>query len=57
MFQGRYKAIVIQKESHLLEVSRYVVFNPVRAKAVKDPVEWKWSSYSSTAGKEKRTHV
>lgn len=55
IFQGRYKAIVIQKESHLLEVSRYVVLNPVRAKAVKDPVEWRWSSYRSTAGKEK-TH-
>jgi REP-associated tyrosine transposase len=53
IFQGRYKAILIQKESHLLEVSRYVVLNPVRAKAVKDPEEWKWSSYRGTAGKEK----
>jgi len=34
IFQGRYKAILIQKDSHLLEVSRYVVLNPVRAKAV-----------------------
>jgi len=53
IFQGRYKAILIQKESHLLEVSRYVVLNPVRAKAVKDPEEWKWSSYRGTAGKER----
>jgi putative transposase len=53
IFQGRYKAILIQKESHLLEASRYVVLNPVRAKAVKDPEEWKWSSYRGTAGKEK----
>ena len=53
IFQGRYKAILIQKESHLLEASRYVVLNPVRAKAVKDPDEWKWSSYRGTAGKEK----
>jgi putative transposase len=30
-----------------------VVLNPVRAKAVKDPGEWKWSSYRGTAGKEK----
>ncbi|MBI4688831.1 MAG: transposase [Nitrospirae bacterium] len=52
IFQGRYKAILIQKESHLLEVSRYVVLNPVRAKAVKHPDEWKWSSYRGTAGKD-----
>ena len=53
IFQGRYKAILIQKESHLLEASRYVVLNPVRAKAVKEPGGWKWSSYRGTAGKEK----
>ncbi|MEK6653348.1 MAG: helix-turn-helix domain-containing protein, partial [Nitrospirota bacterium] len=42
----------IQKESHLLEVSRYVVLNPVRATAVKHPEEWKWSSYRGTAGND-----
>lgn len=52
IFQGRYKAIVIQKESYLLEVSRYVVLNPVRVKAVKRPEEWRWSSYRGTAGLE-----
>jgi REP element-mobilizing transposase RayT len=50
LFQGRYKAILIQKESHLQEVCRYVVLNPVRAKAVEKVEEWKWSSYSGTAG-------
>jgi putative transposase len=53
LFQGRYKAILIQKESHLLEVCRYVVLNPVRAKAVERPELWKWSSYQGTRGKEK----
>ncbi len=53
IFQGRYKAILIQKESHLLEVSRYIVLNPVRAKALKSPVEWEWSSYRGTSGKGK----
>jgi len=53
LFQGRYKAILIQKDSHLLEVCRYVVLNPVRAKAVKKPEQWKWSSYQATAGIEK----
>jgi putative transposase len=50
IFQGRYKAILIQKDSHLLEVCRYVVLNPVRAKAVKSPEEWRWSSYRAAAG-------
>ncbi len=53
LFQGRYKAILIQKDSHLLEVCRYVVLNPVRAKMVKQPDDHQWSSYSATAGKIK----
>lgn len=52
IFQGRYKAILIEKESHLLEVCRYVVLNPVRAKAVKKVEDWKWSSYRATVGIE-----
>jgi len=50
VFQGKYKAIVIEKEGYLLQVSRYVVLNPVRAKIVESPAEWKWSSYWGTAG-------
>jgi len=53
LFQGRYKAILIQKESHLLEVCRYVVLNPVRAKAVKRVDQWKWSSYGAASGQGK----
>ena len=52
LFQGRYKSILIQKDSHLLEVCRYVVLNPVRAKMVEAPEAWKWSSYRATAGRE-----
>jgi putative transposase len=55
LFQGRYKSIVIQKDSHLLEVCRYVVLNPVRANMVEAPEAWKWSSYRATAGRE-RSH-
>lgn len=51
LFQGRYKAILIQKDSHLLEVCRYVVLNPLRARMVERTGEWKWSSYLATAGK------
>lgn len=50
LFQGRFKGILVQKDSHLLEVCRYVVLNPVRAKAVKQLREWAWSSYRATAG-------
>ena len=53
LFQGRYKAILIQKDSHLLEVCRYVVLNPVRAKMVETPEAYPWSSYMATAGSAK----
>lgn len=47
LFQGRYKAILVQKETYLLELSRYVVLNPVRARMVADPADWPWSSYQA----------
>lgn len=50
VFQGRYKAILVEKESYLMEVCRYVVLNPVRAGLVKNPGDWRWSSYRGTAG-------
>jgi putative transposase len=53
LFQGRYKAILVQKESHLLEVCRYVVLNPVRSHLIETPEQWRWSSYGATAGREK----
>lgn len=56
LFQGRYKAILIEKESHLLEVCRYVVLNPIRSKMIADLEEWKWSSYFAMIGKIKATN-
>jgi REP element-mobilizing transposase RayT len=53
IFQGRYKAILVEKESHLLEACRYVVLNPVRAKATTHPEQWQWSSYRATSGRAK----
>jgi len=50
LFQGRFNAILVQKDSHFLEVCRYVVLNPVRAKSVKHPEQWRWSSYRATLG-------
>lgn len=51
VFQGRYRAILAQKESYLLELARYVVLNPVRAGIVADPKDWKWSSYHASVGR------
>ncbi len=45
LFQGRYKAILVQKESYLLELARYIVLNPVRANMVASPGDWQWSSH------------
>ena len=53
VFQGRYKAILIDKDAYWLEVSRYVVLNPVRAGMVKEAGRWKWSSYNATVGVER----
>ena len=50
VFQGRYKAIIVQKESYLLELARYIVLNPVRAQMVRSAKDWPWSSYRATAG-------
>jgi len=49
VLEGRFKAILVEKESHLLELARYVVLNPVRAKAALHPRLWKWSSYRATS--------
>lgn len=54
VFQGRYKAVLVQKESHLLELARYIVLNPVRAGMVDCPEQWMWSSYHSTLGAARR---
>ncbi|WP_207061705.1 transposase [Motiliproteus sp. SC1-56] len=50
LFQGRFKAILVEKESYLLELARYIVLNPVRAGMVPVAQEWPWSSYAATAG-------
>ena len=48
VFQGRYKAIIVQKDSYLLELARYIVFNPVRAEMVRAGKDWPWSSCRAT---------
>ncbi len=53
VFQGRFTAILVEKDAHLLELCRYVVLNPVRAKIVSHPRLWVWSSYRATVGETK----
>jgi len=52
LLQGRFKAILEERDSHLLELARYVVLNPLRANLVGRIGEWRWSSYRATAGLE-----
>lgn len=50
VLQGRFKAIVVEREGYLLELCRYVVLNPVRAGLIRQPDTYPWSSYRATAG-------
>ncbi|HEU5163040.1 MAG TPA: hypothetical protein VFV54_07840, partial [Thermoanaerobaculia bacterium] len=52
LFQGRFHAELVEKQSHLLELARYVVLNPVRAGIVDRPEDYRWSSYRATVGLE-----
>lgn len=50
LFQGRFKGILVDENAYLLEVCRYVDLNPVRARMVRDPGNWRWSSYNTHTG-------
>lgn len=50
LFQGRFKGILVDKDDYLLELTRYVVLNPVRARMVEQPGDWPWSSYRAMVG-------
>ncbi len=50
LFQGRFTGILVQRETYLLELARYIVLNPVRARVVAAAGDWAWSSYRATAG-------
>jgi hypothetical protein len=53
LFQGRYKAILVDMDEYAKELSRYIHLNPVRAKMVESLEEYAWSSYNSYIGEEK----
>jgi hypothetical protein len=47
VFKGRYKRKIVQSNLYSLQLTRYIHLNPVKAKLVEDPLQWKWSSYSN----------
>lgn len=51
LLQGRYKAVLVDRDNYLLELSRYIVLNPVRAHMCDTPAKWPWSSYQAVLGK------
>jgi hypothetical protein len=50
LFQGRYKAILVEIDEYAKELSRYLHLNPVRAKIAQAPEEYPWSSYRDYIG-------
>jgi REP element-mobilizing transposase RayT len=56
VFEGRFRSIVVQRESYLRRVGRYIVRNPVRAGLIAEVADWQWSSYGATAGMSNVPH-
>jgi putative transposase len=56
LFQGRFHAFLIEKEAYFAKVLRYVTLNPVRARMVERPENYRWSSFRATAGLEAAPH-
>ena len=54
LFQGRYKSLVIDEDSYFQELTRYIHLNPVRAKMVKNPEDYRWSSYNAYVGRKRK---
>jgi REP element-mobilizing transposase RayT len=57
LFQGRYKAILVQADEYLHHLSRYIHVNPVRAKVAKEPHQYPWSSYRDFIGKRQTSEL
>jgi len=50
VFQGRFHSVLVESDVHLLELSRYLALNPVRAGLCTGPADWPWSSYPAVVG-------
>ena len=54
LFRGRYKAVLVDGDSYLLEVLRYIHRNPLKARMVKDPADYEWSSHNGYTSRAKK---
>lgn len=54
LFQGRYKAKLIDRDHYSLQLSRYIHLNPVKAKLSARPEGWRWSSYAAFMGRARK---
>lgn len=52
LFQGRFHAVLVTSDSHLVELVRYLALNPVRAGLCREPEHWRWSSYRALAAEQ-----
>jgi len=50
LFERRFRGILVEGDAHLLELTRYIALNPVRAGITRTAGEWQWSSYNATVG-------
>jgi REP element-mobilizing transposase RayT len=57
LLQGRFKGIIVDKDKYLISVSRYIHLNPVRARLVKRPVDYPWTSYSAFMDQKSETSL
>jgi REP-associated tyrosine transposase len=57
LFQGRYKAILCDRDSYLLSLAKYIHLNPVRARLAKTPYEYRWSSHRAYIKSAKKNIV
>ena len=57
LFQGRYSAEIIENDTYMLETSRYIHLNPVKARMVETPDEYKWCSYLIYVGEQEENFI
>ena len=57
LFQGRYKAILCDRDTYLLSLIKYIHLNPIRAKMVNELDDYKWSSHNYYVSKEKKNGI
>jgi len=55
-FERRYHSVLVESDTHAIELVRYLALNPVRAGACREPAAWRWSSYATIVRRERPPH-